>query len=304
MWFKNLRIYHLKNDLEISQETLEAQLKSFAFTPCTSEQTETAGLVPPLGSRTEALYHVCDGKFLFRARFEKKLLPASVVKDFCEERIEQFTDEKGRAPKGKEKTEIRDAVMLFLLPKAFAVHSDTCAWIDPANRLVLVDASSAAKAEAVLSLVRKALGTLPLEPLKVNSTMSAVMTKWLLRNTVPGRLELGDQISMYSTQNEKKVVSARSDDLLEDEIIQHLKQDKIVSKIALKYDESVSFTLDEEFAIKKIKFELKDDDQDGAGDEKEQDPAAQENADIFTQFATFSQMVPYLIKEFGGLAQS
>lgn len=71
MLFKNLRIYHLRDELKISQETLETQLNSFKFTHCTNEQTETQGFVPPLGEKTDSLYHVSEGQYLFCARFEK-----------------------------------------------------------------------------------------------------------------------------------------------------------------------------------------------------------------------------------------
>ncbi|MBQ8706511.1 MAG: recombination-associated protein RdgC [Succinivibrionaceae bacterium] len=302
MWFKNLRVYHLKENLSISQETLETQLKSFAFAPCTSDQTETQGLVPPLGDKTDSLYHVSDGQYLFAARFEKKLLPASVVKDMVNEKVEEFESEKGRKPKGKEKSEIKDAVMLYLLPKAFAVHSDIYAIIDPKNALVYVDTASAAKAEAVLSLVRKALGTLPVEPLKVNESASSAMTGWLLENRLPSRFQTGDQISMYSTRNEKKVVNAKTDDLMEDEILNHLKQDKIVSKIALVFDETLSFVLDEELNIKRLKFTEEFFEREE--ETENEDALARLAADIFAQLAVFSRLTPYIIREFGGLAQS
>jgi recombination associated protein RdgC len=301
MWFKNLRIYHLREEIKINQETLETQLNSFCFTHCSSEQTETQGFVPPLGEKTDSLYHVSEGQFLLCARFEKKLLPASVIKDTLAEKIEQFSEEHGRDPKGKEKNELKDAVMLYLLPKAFAIHSDIYAWIDPANRLVYVDASSAAKAESVLSLIRKALGTLPVEPLSVNNDVSVTCTKWLLNNTVPSHFDLGDQIVMFSTQNEKKVVNAKTDNLLEDEIINHLKQDKLVSKIALCFDESVSFTLDTDLAVKRIRladeFIVHDDDE-------QEDPMSRLIADIYAQLNLFARLTPYIIKEFGGLSQS
>ncbi len=304
MWFKNLRVYHLRDNLKIDEETLEAQLKSFSFIPCDSEKPETQGFVAPLGENTESLFHVCNGQYLICARFEKKLLPASVVKDQMNENIEKFIDEKGRKPKGKEKNEIKDAVMLYLLPKAFAIHSDIYAWIDPASSLVFVDTSSAAKAESLLSLLRKALGSLPVEPLDVNEDVSTTMTNWLLNNSVPSRLQLGDQIMMYSVRNEKKVVNAKSDDLMENEIIQHLKQDKVVSKIALTFDDAINFTLDEDLSIKKIKFT-----EDFIKEESEQedlvnpDPMATVVADIFAQLTTFAKLLPFLINQFGGISE-
>lgn len=300
MWFKNLRVYKLKEDITIDQTQVETSLNSFAFAHCTSMETESQGFVPPLGEKATNLLHVSDDQYLFCARFEKKLLPSSVIKDELLEKVEEFTNEKGRAPKGKEKSELKDAVMLHLLPLAFATHSEVYIWIDKTNGLVMVNTSSAKKAETVISLLRKALGSLPVTPLNVNESVSISITKWLLNNSVPSKFELGEKITMYSTRNEKKVVNAKSDNLMEDEIIQHLKQDKIVSKIALSFDGVMSFVIDEELSIKSIK--LDDDFIHGENDDQseEQDELTRNSTDFFIQLNLFSRLIPYITEQFGG----
>lgn len=303
MWFKNIRIYTLKEDITINPQQMETGLGSFAFSHCTSMEIESQGFVPPLGNKATSLVHECDGKYLFCARFEKKLLPASVIKDEILEKIEEFTDTNGRAPKGKEKAELKDAVMLHLLPLAFATHKDVYAWIDLKEKLVITNTSSAKQAEATLSLLRKALGSLPLKPLDVNEGVSSSLTKWLLDNAVPSSFELGERISMYSPSNEKKIVNAKSDNLMEDEILQHLRQGKLVSKIALKYDGVMSFVLDEDLSVKSIK--LDDEFISGKYDDQSEDldETSRLSADYFIQLDLFSRLVSYLIKQFGGISK-
>lgn len=305
MWFKNLKIYKLNEKVSIDQETFEKYLNSFYFSPCTSLETEKSGFVPPLGKLSESLLHVVNGLYIVCARFEKKLLPQSVVKEEIEERSENFLVEKGRSPKGKEKTEIKEDVILALLPKAFATHSDIFAWIDNENGYVIVDTSSDKKAENVLALIRKAIGSLPVTPLSVNDNPSYNMTQWLLNNNIPSQFTLGNQVYLVSTQNENKTITAKSDDLLENDIIQHLKTDKIVQKIALNYEDSLSFILDDALNIKRIKFneDVINPDDEQKEEYENMDELARLEANLYLQFSYFTRLVPYIIQQFGGLSE-
>lgn len=303
MWFKNLKIYKLKELLKFDQEAIEKSLNSFIFSPCGSLDLEKSGFVSPLGKLSDALLNVVNGQYIVCVRFEKKLLPMTVVREQVAEKIEEYTAEHGRSPKGKEKSEIKDSVLLNLIPKAFATHSDVFAWIDNINGYVMVDTSSDKKAENVLALIRKALGTLPVVPLDVKESVTTVVTDWLLKNTVPTRFELGTQINLISTRDENKTVAAKSSDLLEDDIIQHLRGDKIVSKLSLIFDNEFSFMLDEQLNIKRIKFseDITNPDENDGYDKREMDEAERINADLFIQIASFMKLIPYLVEQFGGI---
>ncbi|MBQ1425971.1 MAG: recombination-associated protein RdgC [Succinivibrionaceae bacterium] len=306
MWFKNLKVYKLKELIKLDQEAIEKSLNSFVFSPCGSLDLEKSGFVPPLGRLSEALLDVVDGQYIVCVRFEKKLLPMTVVREQVAEKIEQYTAEHNRAPRGKEKTELKDSVMLALIPKAFATHSDIYAWIDNVNGFVYVDTSSDKKAENVLSLIRKALGTLPVVPLDVKESVTTVTTNWLLKNQIPSRFELGTQINLVSTRDENKTVAAKSSDLLEDDIIQHLRGDKIVSKLSLIFDNEFSFMIDDQLSIKRIKFseDIVHPEENDNYDQQEKDELEQMNSDFFIQTASFRKLIPYLIEQFGGINEA
>lgn len=306
MWFKNLKVYKLKELIKLDQEAIEKSLNSFVFSPCGSLDLEKSGFVPPLGRLSEALLDVVDGQYIVCVRFEKKLLPMTVVREQVAEKIEQYTAEHNRAPRGKEKTELKDSVMLALIPKAFATHSDIYAWIDNVNGFVYVDTSSDKKAENVLSLIRKALGTLPVVPLDVKESVTTVTTNWLLKNRIPSRFELGTQINLVSTRDENKTVAAKSSDLLEDDIIQHLRGDKIVSKLSLIFDNEFSFMIDDQLSIKRIKFseDIVHPEENDNYDQQEKDELEQMNSDFFIQTASFRKLIPYLIEQFGGINEA
>ena len=64
MWFKNLKVYKLKELIKLDQEAIEKSLNSFVFSPCGSLDLEKSGFVPPLGRLSEALLDVVDGQYL------------------------------------------------------------------------------------------------------------------------------------------------------------------------------------------------------------------------------------------------
>ena len=43
MWFKNLRLYQVTENLNTDQEQLEQALAAFKFTPCTSQEAIKMG---------------------------------------------------------------------------------------------------------------------------------------------------------------------------------------------------------------------------------------------------------------------
>ena len=87
------------------------------------------------------------------------------------DRIVDFEDEQGRSVTKKEKEQMKDDIIFELLPRAFNRVTDTHAYISVANNSIVINSSSRGKAEDVLALLRKSLGTLPVTTV---DTMTAV----------------------------------------------------------------------------------------------------------------------------------
>ena len=67
-----------------------------------------------------------------------------------------------RTPSKKEREQIKEDVIFELLPRAFSRTTVTLhAYINTKENIIVVNTSSRGKAEDVLSLLRKTLGTLP-----------------------------------------------------------------------------------------------------------------------------------------------
>ena len=102
MWFKNLRAYRMTRGLELSAELLEAALSKRPFRPCTPAQPLALGWTPALGEESQTLAHAAEGRFLLCLHREEKILPASVVRDLLNERVEAIEDQQGRKVYRKE----------------------------------------------------------------------------------------------------------------------------------------------------------------------------------------------------------
>ena len=126
MWFKNLRIYRFSQPFELTAEELEPLLAEKQFHPCGSQDATKYGWAPPLGQDSVLLTHACNGNIMLCAQREDKIIPASVIKDEMQEKIEFLESKEGRKvfKKEKEQAERKDidkqardtSLSIFVIP--------------------------------------------------------------------------------------------------------------------------------------------------------------------------------------------
>ena len=254
MWFKNLYFFKFDADFALSAEELHEELVKKPFKPCSPTQRESLGWVAPLGESSESYTHASNNYILITLARQERLLPATVVREALNEKIAEIELKEDRKVRGKEKKELLEEVEFDLLPRAFTRTQKMDAWIDKSGQWLAVNTSSATRAEAMTDLLRKTLGTLPVSLPDTESTPMAMMTKWLSDGAMPVPFQLGNECELVSQQDEKSKVIFRNHDLLADEIQKHLGAGKVVSKLAIEWDEKISFVLTEDLQIKKLKF--------------------------------------------------
>lgn len=298
MFFNNLQIYRFTRPFDVDVEDLEQQLAALPFTPCGSQEQAKFGWVSPLGKHGHALTHLADNQILLCAKKEEKMLPGTVVNDMVAEKVETLEVEQGRALKKKEKDTIKEEIIIDLLPRAFSRFQQTFAWINPKGGFIAVDASSAKRAEDLLALLRKSLGSLPVVPLALTTPPELTMTEWLKEGSAPAGFSLEDEVDLMSALEHGGVVRAKRQDLLSEEIKGHLEADKLVTSIALNWSDTLSFVLKDDLTIKRMKFseELRDQN----GDIDSEDAAARFDADFALVTGELSRFVPDLLKALGG----
>lgn len=254
LWFKNILVYRLNKEIALSMDELEQQLASLAFTPCSSQDMTRTGWVSPMGDRGEALIHVAGKQVMMCARKEDKILPATVIKQALQDKVEKLEGEQGRKLKKTEKATLKDEVVHTLLPRAFSKFSQTFIWLDLEKQLVIVDSGSAKRAEDNLALLRKTLGSLPVVPLNFNESVELKMTEWVRSGELPAGFTLMDEAELKAVLDEGGVIHCKKQELVSDEIATHIEAGKFVTKLSVDWEDRLQFMLCDDGSIKRIKF--------------------------------------------------
>ncbi len=299
MWFKNLIFYRFTQPFTLNQEALEEKLKEKRYQSCGSQDMSTYGWVPPLGRHGDLLTH-CTGSFIMvTAHKEEKILPASVIRDTLEEKVEVIEQEQDRQVFSKEKKALKDDVIMELLPKAFSRHQDTFAYIDPVGGWMVVDASSFKKAEELTSCLRESLGSLPIINVPLKNHPSQCMTQWLEQKVeVPSPFSLGDECELREPGDEGGQIKASKQELISEEIGVHLEAGKQASKLALCWDDALTFILGDDLVIRKLKFTEVVQEQ---LDQVEAETAAEQfDADFSVMSLMLQKLLTNLIEALGG----
>ncbi|ATA24981.1 recombination-associated protein RdgC [Brenneria goodwinii] len=301
LWFKNLMIYRLSRESAFSADEMEKQLSTFAFTPCGSQDMMKTGWVSPMGSHSDALTHVVNGQIIICARKEEKILPSPVIKQTLLAKIERLEAEQHRKLKKTEKDALKDEVLHSLLPRAFSRFSQTWLWLDTVNGLIMVDAASAKKAEDTLALLRKTLGSLPVVPLTMENPIELTLTEWVRSGDTPAGFALQDEAELKAILEDGGVIRCKKQNLVCDEIAVHIEAGKLVTKLALDWQERVQLVLSDDGSLKRLKFSdtLRE-----QNDDIDRDDFAQRfDADFILMTSELAALISNLIDALGGEAQ-
>lgn len=299
MWFKNLLTYRLTQDVPFEPEALEAALASKPARPCASQELTTYGFVAPFGKGEDApLVHVSGDYLLIAARKEERILPSSVVNDAVKEKVEEIETEQMRKVYKKERDQIKDEIIQAFLPRAFIRRSMIFAAIAPRLGVILVNSASAKRAEDLLSTLREVMGSLPVRPATVKIAPVATMTDWVKSQNAAEGFCVLDECELRDTAEDGGIVRCKRQDLTGEEIQLHLSTGKVVTQLALAWQDKLSFVLDDKMVIKRLKFEelLQEQAEQDGGDEA----AQQFDASFQLMMMTFAEFLPVLFEALGG----
>jgi len=293
--FKNLIVYRIAPDWQPTIEQFEDALAQGAFVECGASQALSMGWVEPRGVKHAPLVENVGGHLLLKLMIEQRVLPGSVVKRRVEELAERMEQETGRKPGKKAKNELKEQVTHELLPQAFTKQSSIRIWINPRQGLLMIDASSPAKADEVVTLLVKQLDGLSLQLVQTAESPAACMTAWLLDGVPPAGFTIDRECELKSEDEMKSVVRYARHALDIEEVRQHLTGGKAPTKLAMSWRDRVSFMLTDTLQIKKIAFL----DLVFEGRDK---PAKDEAFDADAALATLElgQLIPELIEGLGG----
>lgn len=296
MWFKNLLLYRLPANWSIGIENLRQQLGRGPFFKCPSNQPLSRGWVSPCKDG-DLVFALGQGHWLIALRVEERLLPSSVINDEVRERADAMEAQQGYAPGRKQLKELRERVTEELMPRAFTRSRKTFVWINQQDGWFAVDAGSHGKAEEVIEHLRHCLDDFPLKALNTNLSPISAMADWLAGGEAPAGFSIDQDCELKAVGEEKATVKYTRHHLEGEETKAHLAAGKLPTRLALTWDDRISFILTEKLEVKRLVFLdiLKD-----QAEQNAETAAEQFDADFSLMTGELSRFIPRLVDVLGG----
>lgn len=260
--FKNAVVFRFSKPLEMRLNDISKKLEDRAYRAPEKTQSVSIGFESPLtaaGVEGAPLVVCVHGRWLVCARMAVRSVKAAEVKARVADKVAEIEKAQLRKVYPKEQATIKDEVIAQLLPNAFPEESVQRAYIAPLSGLLVVEASSTNSAERFCSLLREALGGLPLQVVSTSHVPEQVMSHWLIDpESVPEGFSTGDVAELAAKE---KAGQSRVKFLGEDpagaESVSLLKARYNVRYLALTAtfdgEPGMSFTLTDQLIFKSIK---------------------------------------------------
>ena len=291
--FKSMIIYRIAESWQSDLQVLADALQKTVFAECGATQERSVGWVPPRGEQHGPLVESVAGQWVMRFMMEAKVLPASVINRKVNEKAEAIEKAEGRKPGKKEKKDLKDEAKLDLLPMAFTKQGAMWVWIDPQARTLVLDTSAQGRADEVVTLLVEGLPGFALALLDTQTSPQAAMAHWLMTQEPPAGFTADRETELKAADESKAVVRYARHPLDIDEVRQHIEHGKLPTKLAMTWDDRVSFVLTEGLQIKNIA--LLDAVMDGNSKED-----GGFDTDVAIATGELSRLIPDLIEALGG----
>jgi recombination associated protein RdgC len=275
-FYRNLTLFRFSTAVSEDLAKLEEALADHRLRPCGPLEMGTRGFVPPVGRQDAegaALAHSVTTFTQMVIGAEEKLLPAAVVNDELQRKVQKIAEEEGRKVGGRERKRIKEDLLTELLPRAFVRSSRMPAYVDTKNGWLVIDTASRKAAETAVTQIREALGSFPAVPLAPEEGPRVLLTDWVATGNLPGGLTFGEECELRDPATATGAIArCRRQDMGAEEVKEHLRNGKQVFQLGLVFDERISFVLGEDLVIRKLKFldavldELGDSQQDAAAE--------------------------------------
>ena len=124
------------------------------------------------------------------------------------------------------------------------------------------------------------------------------MTQWLTNHQAPNDVNIEDECELRSPDDEGAIIRCKRHDLSLPEIKNHLDSGKRVIKLSISWADRLAFIIDENLAIKRLKF--LDLIQDQVSEIETTNEAEQFDADFSIMSLELAGFLPRLLEWFGG----
>ena len=264
--FKNVTAFSYDDDVEpVDLAVLETAAAEHPARKPEPSQGYTIGFAPALYGRSPTRVHVADGGNLamVSVRIEEKKVPGVLWAEETDRRVEDFQRVEGKYPSKEERDSLKGDAFVALLSRAFPKAKGVRVLFIRDQRLVLVGSASKDDVDSVTRLLRTALGTLKIRPVRQPGLTEATLTMWVKKGAPHDReagtgFFLGEAATMsrdsIKGEGPAPVATVKNSDLRSEDVQEHLNHGKRVRRLAFACRLSEEFTVygsvDKEFVLR------------------------------------------------------
>ncbi|KTC65802.1 exonuclease involved in removal of stalled replication fork (plasmid) [Legionella adelaidensis] len=246
MWFSNALIFQFELDSQVNLETALEPMK-----PCPPHARSIYGWLPAIAGE---MVHQVAGATLICMGKEERILPKAVIKRLLAEKIQALELNQNRTVKRAEKAQLAEELEFELLPKSFCVQKRQFALLDTVDNRIIVNCASNNQASQLISLLRKSVAGIKIEPFLFTEDLAVRFTEWINNPALlPENFKLASDCLLVSLDDEKKRFTCKGFDLPAEEIVTLISQGLAAAEISLIWNERIQFTLTHDFTLKRIK---------------------------------------------------
>jgi len=267
-WFHNMLLYKLPLDTQMTTEKIQDALGKSPFVNCTGLDWFSEGWTPP--TKFSDLVYSARNRQLVVLRREDKVLPNVVINEFVDAKADAVEEAEHRKVGRKERQALKEQVTDDLLPRAFTRPSALSAFMDFQRGWLVVDSSTASKAEGLISKLREALPPFPAPLPRTKLAPHSAMTDWLVSGAAPEGFELDAECTLKDSGENGATVRFSRMDLTADEVKQHMVTGKQVVSMGMIWKERIRFILTDTLKVRRLQFlDVLQDEVSQAGDDSE-----------------------------------
>jgi recombination associated protein RdgC len=294
--FRNVRFYRLDGVWPESEESLSTSLEHAGFEPCGPLTERSSGWVAIDPDTSDFLARRVNGADLFRLRSQSRVLPAAVVNEELEVRIEEFRRRMQEAPTPREKRRLKAEARDELMPKAMLKSDRIWGYVDLKEKVLGIDTALDSVAERFLRRMQASLDGINIRPLQFMKPVDELLSG-IFFDDAPRQFSLGRECRMQDLGDAASKVRWTDFDLSDKSIRDHVANGMRLTHLSIVYDNIMNFTMDENGVLTKLKFIGMDDDI-----ENHKEALARQDAEFVLITGTLRNLLGDLKKQLGGFA--
>ncbi len=294
--FRNVRYYRLDGIWPENEEALSTSLEQAGFEPCGPLTERSSGWVAVDPDSSDLLARRLNGADLIRLRSQSRVLPAAVINEELEARIEEFRNRMKEAPSPREKRRLKAEARDELLPKAMLKSDRIWGYVDLKEKVLGIDTALDSVAERFLRRLQASMDGVNIRPLQFMKPVEELLTA-IFFNDAPQQFSLGRECRMQDLADAGSIVRWTAFDLDDKAIRDHVANGMRLTHLSIVYDNIMSCVLNENGVISKLRFLGMDDDI-----EDHKDPLARQDAEFVLITGTLRNLLGDLKKQLGGFA--